>query len=99
MPAAEERGRVLGRQASEKPRGRKPRAGVARRCRAGGLSMGIGDRCLRGWHEGGAFVGRGAGREIAIAERGWTIVTVDGDGAVCDLTRRSGHWTSPFFSA
>jgi hypothetical protein len=41
MPAAEERGRVLGRQASEKPRGRKPRAGVARRCRAGGLSMGI----------------------------------------------------------
>ncbi len=40
-PAAEERSRSLGRQASEKPRGRKPRAGVAHRCRACGLAMGI----------------------------------------------------------
>jgi hypothetical protein len=40
MPAAEERGRVLGRQAFEKPRGRKPRAGVARWWRAPGLIYG-----------------------------------------------------------
>src|SRR6266849_496655 len=40
-PAAEERSRALGRQASEKPRGRKPWAGVAHRCRARGLPMGI----------------------------------------------------------
>jgi hypothetical protein len=103
MPAAEERSRELGRQASEKPRGRKPRAGVARRCRARGLSMGMWD--LYGdWGSapdrtawGGGLVRRGAGREIAVAECLWTIVAVDGDGAVPDPARRSGHEASPLF--
>jgi hypothetical protein len=35
MPAAEGRSHTLGRQASEKPRGRKPWAGMGWRCRAG----------------------------------------------------------------
>jgi hypothetical protein len=40
--------------------------------------MGILDWRLAVWREGGAAVGQGAGREIAVEERGWTIVEVDG---------------------
>jgi hypothetical protein len=36
---------------------------------------------------------------VAIRERGWLIIGLDGDGAVCDLARQCGHWASPFCSA
>src|SRR5580700_9599251 len=99
MPAAKERGGAHGRQASEKPRGRKPRAGVARRCRARGRFYGD----LRSASDRMGCVRRGRwakrGRKTAVEERGWTVVEVDRDDAARDLPRRSGHWASPLFSA
>ena len=38
-------------------------------------------------------------REIEAVERGWTIVAVDGDGAVPDLPRDLGQRARPLFSA
>jgi hypothetical protein len=44
-------------------------------------------------------VGQSAGGEVAVRERGWNIIRVDGDGAVRDAARQSGHWASPLFCA
>ena len=41
----------------------------------------------------------GPTRQVAVRERGWNIIRVDGDGAVHDAARQSGHWASPLFCA
>jgi hypothetical protein len=87
MPAVEDRGDVHRRQASEKPQGRKPRAGIAELVR----------RALWGFDSRGCHVEGHDGdrtRQVTVRERamlqGWEVLTaVAGDNLA--LWSRSGR--------
>src|SRR5712691_502551 len=76
MPAAEGRCHALGRQASEKPQGRKPRAGFARWCpRAMGIValavVARGARLVEFWQHEAAADGDGERRRGTLRLRGY----------------------------
>jgi len=73
MPAADGRRGMLERQASEKPQGRKPRAGL---CTTVPWAMAIWERQVMWRGSGVVIVGPGVQRDIPVSEHARTIVGV-----------------------